>query len=94
MDDETREHLENLHGSVNLLTENVRFMLAMDQRTLLILIRMAFVLESVADRTFDLAESPDEAEFRKIKEAIGEIRKYFEEQIEIMSGTREQAGDE
>ena len=92
MDDETRQHIKSLHESVNLLSENLDFLIKMDRRTLLILIQIAYVLERVSNKTFDLEESPDEPSPERIEAAFREIRKRFDEQQEIMKG--ENLGDD
>ena len=84
MDEETRGHLESLHNSIILLSENVDFLIKLDRRTLLIAIQLAYILERVSNKTFDLEEAPDEPSTDRIEEAFQEVRKLFEEQLEIM----------
>lgn len=84
MDDETRNHLKSLHNSINLLSENIDFLIKLEQRTLLIVNQLAYILERVSNKTFDLEEAPDEPSPDRIEEAFRDVRKLFEEQLEIM----------
>jgi len=84
MDEDVREHLESLHRSINLLSGNVDFLLKMMGPTLLIVARVAYVLERVSNRTFDLPEGEGEPSIPQIEEAFSEIKKQLNEQLRIM----------
>lgn len=92
MDEETRDHLKSLHKTANLLAENIDFLLKLNQRTMLIAIRLAYVLERVSNKTFDLEEEPGEPSPDRIEAAFREIRKLFDEQLETMKGGEPQDG--
>ena len=79
MDEETRNHLESLHNSINLLSENIDFLIKLEQRTLLIVNQLAYILERVSNKTFDLEEAPDEPSMDRIEEAFVDVRRLFEE---------------
>lgn len=87
MDDETRDHLKSLHNSINLLSENIHFLFKLERRTLLIVNQLAYILERVSNKTFDLEEAPDEPSPERIEKAFEEVRKLFEEQLEILKGS-------
>ncbi len=86
MDEETREHLESLHRSVGLLSENIDFILKMDEQTLKILVRLAYILERVANSEFKLPELTNEPSPEQIEAYFREIRALFDKQRELMQG--------
>lgn len=87
-DDELSRHLENLHRSAVDHANELRFLLALNEKTLLILIRLAYIMERVSNKTFDLEEAPDEPSTDRIESMFAEIRELFDQQSDIMkSGT-------
>lgn len=85
MDDEVRAQLQSLQESVDVLTDNSRFTMQMDQRSLGILVRMAYVLERLSNRVLGV---DDREQFGKAEteQIFREIRTQLEEQRKIMQG--------
>jgi hypothetical protein len=84
VDDETREKLDDIEKSIKLLLKQIDFMMQMDQRSLLVLSNLAYVLERTSNKVFDLEEAPGEPDPERIEKCFSDIQKWFAEQITIM----------
>ena len=85
------EFLEQTNKALSALTEEVTFLLALNAKTNLILIRIAHMLERVSNIVYDAPdEEPIDAAAAETK--FKEIRDLFDEQMRLMKG--EADGDE
>ncbi|MGF1631282.1 MAG: hypothetical protein ACFCUT_17560 [Kiloniellaceae bacterium] len=91
MDEDTRKTIKNLRENVSSLGRNQRFIMQMDRRSLMILARMAYVLERLSNRVLGVEDAEVFTEVESEK-AFREIRRLFEEQREIMREEDESRG--
>lgn len=83
------EAVQSLGRLVNDLTDNVQFLLALQEKSLLISIRLAYLSERLANKVFEIED--DSVTPEQIEEAFKDLRTLFDEQQEIL--TRKGQGD-
>lgn len=84
IDPEVLEYLESVNKSIQGLAEEVRFLSSLTEKTLLIQIRLAYILERVSNKTFNLDEAEDEPDTSRIERRFEEIKALFDQQRELM----------
>ena len=84
-------YFEALNKSVNALAEELKFLFDLNEKTLLILIKQAYLLERISNKVYDLEDSEPitgeqaEAEFKQ-------IRRLFDDQQALMRGDVDDGG--
>ena len=85
LDPKHMAYLEALNKSINAMAKELKFLFDLGEKTLLILIKQAYLLERISNKVYDLEDSEPitgeqvEAEFK-------EIRRLFEDQQALMRG--------
>ena len=78
------EALNSFNENLNRVAEEVIFLSKLTESTLLIQIRLAYILERVSNRVFDLKEAPGEPNPERIEQQFVEIRQLLDKQLELM----------
>lgn len=85
LDPDLLEYLEALNTSVNGLSEEVRFVLAIQEKSLLIAVRLAFLLERIANIVYHLEEGEAEKlSGGQVEAKFKELKDLFDQQMSIM----------
>lgn len=71
--------MHSLNGLVESTAESVQFLLATEEKTQLILIKQAYLLDRLARAIYGLDDSEAPAR-EEIEQALNEVRALFEEQ--------------
>jgi hypothetical protein len=76
---------QNTDITISELAETVRFLLALQEMSLLIAIRQAYLLERVANVVYRL-DDDEPISGTQVESSFKEIRDLFDEQLKIMKG--------
>ena len=90
---EQMAYLEALNKSVNALAKEVQFLLGLNQKTLLILIKQAYLLERIANKVYGLKDD-EPIEGEQVETEFKEIRDLFEAQQALLQGGVDDDGSE
>ena len=78
-------YLEALNETVNGLAEEVQFLLALNEKNLLILIKQAYLLERIANLAYDAPDN-EAINAEQVESVFKEIRALFEEHLALFRG--------